>query len=131
MNLSEDAPPGRIPEAGLRSWPAYILFATHAALLAAVFHPGLATGQPLSLTDPVSGFDRPFGLAGHACKQYDDSGRLFIYTEGLPSIGIISWMQRSDGGTKANVAMPEELETALPLIPGCLPGKHHAAARTG
>jgi hypothetical protein len=102
-----------------------------AALLAIAFDPGLARAQPASLIDPVSAFERPFGLAGHACKQYDDTGRLFIYTEGLPSIGVIAWLQRSDGGTKANVPMPEELQTALPLIPGCLPGKHHAAVKTG
>jgi hypothetical protein len=102
-----------------------------AMLLAVAFHPGSAAAQTGSLTDPVSGFDRPFGLAGHACKQYDDTGRLFIYTEGLPSIDVISWLQRSDGGTKAGVPMPGELETALPLIPGCLPGKHHAATKTG
>jgi hypothetical protein len=102
-----------------------------ALLLAAALHPAVAVAQPANLIDPVSSFDRPFGLAGHACKQYDDTGRLYIYTEGLPSIGVISWLQRSDGGTKANVPMPEELQTALPLIPGCLPGKHHAAAKTG
>jgi hypothetical protein len=117
MNLSVGGPPGRISFTAL--------------LLGVVLHPALASAQPANLFDPVSGFDRPFGLAGHACKQYDDTGRLFIYTEGLPSMGIISWMQRSDGGTKANVPMPAELETALPLLPGCLPGKHHAAAKTG
>ncbi len=85
----------------------------------------------MDIVDPASAFDRTFGLGGHACKQYDDTGRLYIYTEGLPSINIISWLQRSDGGTKPNIPMPEELETALPLIPGCLPGKHHAASSAG
>jgi hypothetical protein len=77
------------------------------------------------------GIERPFGLGGHACKQYDDSGRLYIYSEGMPSVGIVSWMQQSANGTKPNVPMPEELAQALPHIPGCLPGKHHAAAANG
>jgi hypothetical protein len=88
----------------------------------------LASAQPTAIVDPTADFDRPFGLGGHACKQYDDTGRLFIYSEGLPSLSVISWLQRSDGGTKANVPMPQELQVALPQIPGCLPGKHHAAA---
>ena len=86
-----------------------------------------AVAQTIPATDPTSDFDRPFGLGGRSCKQYDDTGRLFIYTEGLPSIGVISWLQQSDGGTKANVPMPQELAVALPKIPGCMPGKHHAA----
>jgi hypothetical protein len=77
--------------------------------------------------DPTVGFRGIFGLGGHACKQYDDTGRLFLYSEGLPSQGVTSWLERSGNGAKPNVPMPEELEAALPHIPGCLPGKHHAA----
>lgn len=77
--------------------------------------------------DPVAAFPRLFGLGGHTCKQYDDTGRLFLYSEGLPSPSVIAWLQQSANGTKANVPMPDELAAALPLIPGCLPGKHHAA----
>jgi hypothetical protein len=82
----------------------------------------------MAATDPTVDFDRLFGLGGHACKQYDDTGRLFIYSEGVPSLSVISWLQQSNGGTRANVPMPTELVVALPNIPGCLPGKHHAAA---
>ena len=87
--------------------------------------------QVTTATDPTNGFTRLFGLGGHACKQYDDTGRLYIYTEGLPSIAVVSWLQRSENGTKANVPMPDELAQALPQIPGCLPGKHHAASTSG
>jgi hypothetical protein len=92
---------------------------------------GAVQAQPAAIDDPTIGFGRVFGLGGHACKQYDDTGKLYIYTEGVPSTEVMSWLQRSAGGTKPNIPMPEELETALPLIPGCLPGKHHAAASTG
>jgi hypothetical protein len=102
-----------------------------AGLLVLVVQSGLAKAQPAAVADPTTEFGRVFGLGGHACKQYDDTGRLYIYSEGIPSTEVISWLQRSDGGTKPNVPMPEELESALPLIPGCLPGKHHAATRTG
>lgn len=102
-----------------------------AVLLVLAVQTGSAKAQPSEMADPTTGFGRVFGLGGHACKQYDDTGKLYIYTEGLPSTGVISWLQRSDGGTKPNIPMPEELETALPLIPGCLPGKHHAAVKTG
>ncbi len=102
-----------------------------AGLLLLAFQTASAMAQPAEIADPTIGFGRVFGLGGHACKQYDDTGRLYIYTEGIPSTGVMSWLQRSDGGTKPNIPMPEELETALPLIPGCLPGKHHAATRTG
>jgi hypothetical protein len=90
-----------------------------------------AHAQVTTATDPTIGFTRLFGLGGHACKQYDDTGRLYIYSEGLPSLAVTSWLQRSDNGMKANVAMPEELAEALPQIPGCLPGKHHAASAGG
>jgi hypothetical protein len=100
---------------------------TIALVLASVLQSALAIAQTSQAIDPTIGVDRPFGLSGHACKQYDDTGRLYIYSEGLPSIGVISWLQRSDNGTKPNVPMPDELAQALPLIPGCLPGKHHAA----
>jgi hypothetical protein len=83
-----------------------------------------ATAQVTPATDPTAGFGQLFGLGGHTCKQYDDTGKLFIY---IPSMGIVSWLQRSDNGTKAGVPMPEELASALPNIPGCLPGRHHAA----
>jgi hypothetical protein len=98
---------------------------------AASFQFGSASSQTIAAMDPTSGFDRLFGLGGHACKQYDDTGRLFIYSEGLPSLSVISWLQQSNGGTRANVPMPEELIVALPHIPGCLPGRHHAAAPRG
>jgi hypothetical protein len=78
-----------------------------------------ATAQVTPATDPTAGFGQLFGLAGRTCKQYDDTGKLFIYTEGR--------LQRSDNGMKAGVPMPEELASALPNIPGCLPGRHHAA----
>ena len=81
--------------------------------------------------DPTSDLSRPFGLGGHACKQYDDTGKLFIYSEGVPSVEIVAWLQRSDNGTKANIPMPQDLVVALPLMPGCLPGKHHAASANG
>jgi hypothetical protein len=90
-----------------------------------------AVAQALPASDPTLGFDRPFGLGGHSCKQYDDTGKLFLYSEGMLSPNVRSWMQRSAGGTKANVPMPQELVAAIPLIPGCLPGKHHAAATSG
>lgn len=96
-------------------------------VLASVLQSALAIAQTSQAIDPTIGVDRPFELSGHACKQYDDTGRLYIYSEGLPSIGVISWLQRSDNGTKPNVPMPDELAQALPLIPGCLRGKHHAA----
>jgi hypothetical protein len=99
--------------------------------MAAILHITAAHAQVTTATDPTTGFARLFGLGGHACKQYDDTGKLYIYTEGLPSISVISWLQRSDNGTKANVPMPQELADALPLIPGCLPGKHHAASASG
>jgi hypothetical protein len=101
--------------------------ATFAVTVATIFQVSTAAAQVAPAIDPTTGFDRLFGLGGRTCKQYDDTGRLFIYSEGLPSQAIISWMQRSDNGTKANVPMPEELAAALPIIPGCLPGKHHAA----
>jgi hypothetical protein len=102
-----------------------------AAALAIVFHATSATAQLTSAIDPTTGYTRLFGLLGRACKQYDDTGRLFLYSEGLPSLGVMSWLQRSDNGTKANLPMPDELAVALPLIPGCLPGKHHAASTSG
>jgi hypothetical protein len=98
------------------------------AVIALVLLPiAAASAQMTVANDPTAGLDRIFGLGGRSCKQYDDTGRLYIYTEGMPSIGVISWLQRSDGGTKANVPMPQELAEALPHIPGCMPGKHHAA----
>jgi hypothetical protein len=97
-------------------------------VVAAVLQFGSAPSQTITVIDPTSGFDRLFGLGGHACKQYDDTGRLFIYGEGVPSLGVTSWLQRSNGGTRADTPMPTELVVALPRIPGCLPGKHHAAA---
>jgi hypothetical protein len=102
-----------------------------AVILVLAVTSGIALAQQQEIADPTTGFGRVFGLGGHACKQYDDTGKLYIYTEGLPSTEVMSWLQRSDGGTRPNIPMPEELETALPLLPGCLPGKHHAATRTG
>jgi hypothetical protein len=99
-----------------------------ALTLAMTFQFRTAAAQVTPATDPTAGFGQLFGLGGHTCKQYDDTGKLFIYSEGLPSLGIISWLQRSDNGMRANVPMPEELASALPSIPGCLPGKHHAAS---
>lgn len=101
-----------------------------AAVLAVMLQTG-GVAQTTPAVDPTIGLDRPFGLGGRSCKQYDDTGRLFIYSEGLPDIGIISWLQRSANGTRSNVPMPEALAQALPLMPGCLPGKHHAASASG
>ena len=98
------------------------------ALLLAIVLRTAVSAQPSGAMDPTIGFDRPFGLGGRSCKQYDDTGRLYIYSEGLPDIGVISWMQRSANGTRPNVPMPEQLAQALPRLPGCIPGKHHAAA---
>ncbi|HEY1410852.1 MAG TPA: hypothetical protein VGF36_01865, partial [Rhodopila sp.] len=98
-----------------------------AAMVLTTFEISSAYAQTTPANDPTVGFDRIFGLGGGTCKQYDDTGRLYLYTEGMPSIEVISWLQRSDGGTKANVPMPQDLAEALPHIPGCLPGKHHAA----
>jgi hypothetical protein len=102
-----------------------------AAILTALLIATAASAQTTSAIDPTIGFARLFGLGGRTCKQYDDTGRLFLYSEGIPSQGVVSWLQRSDNGTKPNIPMPEELETALPLIPGCMPGKHHAASTNG
>lgn len=79
------------------------------------------------LNDPAANMIRPFGIGQHSCKQMDDQGRLFIYSEGTPSKEIMEWMQKSANGTVPNVKMPFALEQALPTIPGCLPGKHHAS----
>ena len=103
-------------------------------VLAIVFAAMLQSGtraQPDQAVDPTIGLGPPFGLRGRSCKQYDDTGRLYIYSEGLPDISIISWLQRSANGTRPNVPMPEALAQALPLLPGCLPGKHHAASAHG
>ena len=91
----------------------------------------IARAQVGTAIDPTIGFSRLFGLGGHACKQYDDTGKLYIYSEGIPSPAVVAWLQRSDNGMKANVSMPEELSAALPLIPGCIPGKHHADVSRG
>jgi hypothetical protein len=103
------------------------------AVIIAVFLAGslqttLASAQATQAVDPTIGIDRPFELGGRTCKQYDDTGRLYIYSEGLPALNVISWLQQSDNGTKPNVPMPQELAQALPLMPGCMPGKHHAAS---
>jgi hypothetical protein len=97
-----------------------------AAILAALFQSALASAQTIEAVDPAVGIDRPFGFGGRPCKQYDNTGELHIYDERLPDLYVISWLQQPDNGTKANVPMPEELAQALPLIPGCMPGKHHA-----
>jgi hypothetical protein len=102
-----------------------------AALLAVSLQSAPAFAQKTSANDPTIGFNRLFGLGGHTCKQYDDTGRLYLYSEGVPSLDIVFWLQRSDNGTKPNVPMPQALADALPLIPGCLPGKHHAAPASG
>lgn len=86
-----------------------------------------ASAQIGGAFDPAAGLVRLFGLGGQACKQYDDSGRLYIYSEGYPSIGVIVWLQQSDGGRKPNIPMPQELADALPYLPGCMLGRHHAA----
>jgi hypothetical protein len=74
------------------------------AILVVVFGqyiPSIAAAQVTPATDPTVGFSRLFGLGGRTCKQYDDTGRLFIYSEGLPSQAVISWLQRSDNGIKS------------------------------
>ena len=123
-------PAAQVPRGALRP-PAKAIVGFLAWMLIFPLQTVLATAQTAPISDPTEGFGRVFGLGGHACKQYDDTGRLYIYTEGIPSTAVMSWLQRSDGGTRPNIPMPDELETALPLIPGCLPGKHHAATRTG
>jgi hypothetical protein len=102
-----------------------------AAMAIVTFQMATASAQTAFAVDPTIGFDRLFGLGGHTCKQYDDIGRLFLYTEGLPATNVTAWLQMSDNGTKPNVPMPQELEAALPRIPGCMPGRHHAASTTG
>jgi hypothetical protein len=102
-----------------------------AVILAASLQSTAGFAQAGSASDSTAGFNRIFGLGGHSCKQYDDTGRLYLYSEGVPSLGVVSWLQQSANGTKANVPMPWELAQALPLIPGCLPGKHHAAPPNG
>jgi hypothetical protein len=97
-----------------------------AAIAALCVHAAGAWAQATPAVDPTSGMSRLFGLGGHTCKQYDDSGRLFLYSEGIPSPEVVSWLQRSANGTRPNVPMPQALAEALPQIPGCLPGKHHA-----
>lgn len=133
MNLSDGMwrpPQSRRPasrsRSGLKVLASEIFGFSVAVAISLFFQVGGAAAQVNPVTDPTAEFSRIFGLGGHSCKQYDDTGRLFIYSEGIPSQGIISWLQRSDAGTRANVPMPEELAAALPLIPGCLPGKHHA-----
>jgi hypothetical protein len=108
-------------------WTAMALIVSVAVMLQVY----AARAQVTTAIDPTTGFSRLFGLGGHACKQYDDTGKLYIYSEGMPSLDVISWLQRSNNGTRANVSMPAELSAALPLIPGCLPGKHHAASSNG
>jgi hypothetical protein len=123
--------PSRLPAHADRIWTGCVAPNQRIVLavtLALILQSTCAAAQITPATDPTIGFNRLFGLGGHTCKQYDDTGRLFIYSEGIPSTGVLSWLQRSDNGTKANVPMPEELVAALPLIPGCLPGKHHAAS---
>jgi hypothetical protein len=97
-----------------------------AATVAVSLQSTVAFAQATSAFDPTIGMDRLFGLGGHTCKQYDDTGRLYLYSEGIPSSDVVSWLQRSDNGTKPNVPMPQALADALPRIPGCMPGKHHA-----
>jgi hypothetical protein len=70
-------------------------------VLASIFQTSIAAAQVTPATDPTVGFSRLFGLGGRTCKQYDDTGRLFIYSEGLPSQAVISWLQRSDNGIKS------------------------------
>jgi hypothetical protein len=96
----------------------------HVATAIAVSFSSHAIAQSQAV-DPTIGV-LSFGLGSHACKQYDDTGRLFLYTEGSPNLSIVFWLQQTDNGTKPNIPMPDELVQALPLIPGCLPGKHHA-----
>lgn len=84
-------------------------------------------GVPSQAIDPTIEFGRIFGLGGHACKIYDDTGRITIRTEGVPSPGVIAWLQKSDGGTRANVPLPLELAAALPKLPDCPMGRNHAA----
>jgi hypothetical protein len=96
-------------------------------IAATLFQVTAATAQRSLAVDPTIGFDRLFGLGGRTCKQYDDTGRLFLYSEGVPAPNVMAWLQMSGNGTKPNVPMPRDLADALPRIPGCMPGKHHAA----
>jgi len=80
-----------------------------------------------TIGDPTERYSAIFGLGGHTCQQLDDTGRLHIYFEGMPNPTILNWLAISDGGTKPGVPIPQDLESELPRIPGCLPGTHHAA----
>jgi hypothetical protein len=100
-------------------------------LIFSILYLAVASGQTTEAGDSVAGLLRPFGVGGRACKQYDDTGRLYILSESYPSIAVIVWLQQSDGGTKPGVPMPQELADALPYIPGCILGKHHAAPQAG
>jgi hypothetical protein len=91
-------------------------------MLVGIVRPTLVQAQAV---DPTTGDQRLFGLGGHTCKQYDDTGRLYLYSEGTPASDVVAWLQQSANGTKPNVPMPDTLAQALPLIPGCLPDKHH------
>src|ERR1700722_14406790 len=71
-------------------------------VLASIFQTMISAVQVTPATVPTVGFSRLFGLGGRTCKQYDDTGRLFIYTEGLPSQAVISWLQRSDNGRRGH-----------------------------
>lgn len=86
----------------------------------------VASSAHAQAVDPTEGYHRMFGLGGHACRQEDDQGRMILWTEGSPSSAVVSWLQRSADGTRANVAMPRELEEALASIPPCLLGRHHS-----
>jgi hypothetical protein len=75
---------------------------------------------------------RPAVRSRRPCLQAVRRYRQTVYLQrGLPSPSVISWLQQSNGGTRANIPMPGELIVALPRIPGCLPGRHHAAPPGG
>lgn len=86
----------------------------------------LATPAAAEMTDPTTQFPHAFGMTNHACVQYDDTGRVWIWTEGPPSREVQSWMQLSQGGLRANVPVPDAVAMILAWAPPCKPGKRHA-----
>jgi hypothetical protein len=83
-------------------------------------------GAQAEVLDPAAGYHNIWGLGGHSCIQYDDTGHMFIYSEGMIPREVIAWLEKSEGGTKPNVSMPDLLARSLPNIKPCLHGKHHS-----
>lgn len=86
----------------------------------------LSFGAHAEVLDPATSFSNIWGLGGHSCIQYDDTGQMFIYSEGMLPPEVIAWLQISENGTKPTVKMPDILARSLPYIRPCLKGKHHS-----